>query len=84
VIPSDASGSKELKLTIEKVDDTQNLITNKDVLVSPVFEILKNFSENFSKEITLTFAFDPNRTNRSLPSSISTRRRRHGLKSAAK
>jgi len=31
---------------------------NKDGLASPVFEILKNFSENFSKPVTLTFAFD--------------------------
>ncbi|SDO16706.1 S-layer homology domain-containing protein [Paenibacillus sp. yr247] len=58
-IPADASG-KELKLTIEKLLDTQKLLTNKDVLASPVFEILKNFSENFSKPVTLTFAFDPN------------------------
>ncbi|OPH52193.1 hypothetical protein BC351_33205 [Paenibacillus ferrarius] len=57
-IPADASG-KELKLTIEKVADTQKLLTKNDVLASPVFEILKNFPENFSKEITLTFTFDP-------------------------
>lgn len=57
-IPQDAS-DKELKLTIEKVMDTQNLLTNKEVLASPVYEILKNFSENFSKAVTLTFAFDP-------------------------
>lgn len=57
-IPVGASG-KELKLTIEKVLDAQKLLTNKDVLISPVFEVLKNFSENFSKPVTLTFAFDP-------------------------
>jgi hypothetical protein len=57
-IPADATG-KELKLTIDKVLDTQNLLTNKEVLASPVYEILKNFSENFSKPVTLTFAFDP-------------------------
>ncbi|NRF95879.1 S-layer homology domain-containing protein [Paenibacillus frigoriresistens] len=56
-IPADAS-SKELKLTIEKLSDTLKLLTNKDGLASPVFEILKNFSENFSKPVTLTFAFD--------------------------
>ncbi len=56
-IPADASG-KELKLTIDKVLDTQKLITSREVLASPIFEILKNFSENFSKPITLTFAFD--------------------------
>ncbi|MDQ0088939.1 hypothetical protein J2T12_002349 [Paenibacillus anaericanus] len=57
-IPANASG-KELSLTIEKVADTQNLLTQNDVLASPIFEILKNFSENFSKEITMTFLFDP-------------------------
>ncbi|MGO4497188.1 S-layer homology domain-containing protein [Paenibacillus sp. 2RAB27] len=57
-IPADASG-KELKLTIEKVLDTQKLLTEKDVLASPIYEILKNFSENFSKPVTLSFAFDP-------------------------
>ncbi|UKS31321.1 S-layer homology domain-containing protein [Paenibacillus sp. HWE-109] len=60
MIPADASG-KELKITIEKVADSQKLLTSKDVLVSPVFEILKNFPENFNKEITMTFTFDPKR-----------------------
>ncbi|MCR8632200.1 S-layer homology domain-containing protein [Paenibacillus radicis (ex Xue et al. 2023)] len=58
VIPADAS-SKELKLTIEKVVDAQKLLTSKDVLATPVYEILKNFTENFDKEITLIFTFDP-------------------------
>ncbi|MCD9025288.1 InlB B-repeat-containing protein [Cohnella silvisoli] len=57
-IPADASG-KELKLTIEKVLDAQKLLTEKDVLASPIYEILKNFSENFSKPVTLTLSFDP-------------------------
>jgi hypothetical protein len=56
-IPAGATG-KELKLTIEKVLSTQNLLTDKDILVSPIYEILKNFLENFSKPVTLTFAFD--------------------------
>ncbi|RKP51415.1 hypothetical protein D7Z26_16615 [Cohnella endophytica] len=57
-IPADALG-KELKLTIQIVADAQKLLTKNDVLASPVFEILKNFPENFGKEITLTFTFDP-------------------------
>ncbi|WP_179097628.1 S-layer homology domain-containing protein [Paenibacillus sp. FSL H7-0331] len=57
-IPSNAT-DKELKLTIEKVVDTQNLLTNKEGLASSVFEILKNFPENFNNPITLTFVFDP-------------------------
>lgn len=58
-IPANAS-AKELKVTIDKVLDTQKLLTSKEVLASPIFEILKNFTENFSKPITLTFAFDKN------------------------
>jgi hypothetical protein len=57
-IPADAT-DKELKITIEKVLDTQKLLTNKNVLASPVYEILKNFPENFSKPVTLTLSFDP-------------------------
>jgi uncharacterized repeat protein (TIGR02543 family) len=57
-IPANAT-NKELKLTIEKLTETEDLVTDEDVLASPIFEILKNFSENFSKPITLTFKFDP-------------------------
>ncbi|MFC5530961.1 S-layer homology domain-containing protein [Cohnella yongneupensis] len=57
-IPANAS-SQELKLTIEKLTNASNLLSEGDVLASPIFEILKNFTDNFSKPITLTFAFDP-------------------------
>ncbi|BBI36720.1 S-layer homology domain-containing protein [Cohnella abietis] len=60
VIPTHAS-FKELKLTIDKVADIQTLITGKDVLLSSVFEVLKNFTENFDKPVTLSFKFDPAR-----------------------
>ncbi|MDI4649600.1 InlB B-repeat-containing protein [Cohnella sp. F6_2S_P_1] len=58
VIPADASG-KELKITIQQVTDTQNLLTSHDVLATPIYEILKSFTENFEKDITLIFTFDP-------------------------
>lgn len=58
VIPADAS-MKELKLTIEKLNETKDLLTNNEVLASPIYEILKNYTENFSKPVTLTFTFDP-------------------------
>ncbi|MCI3923544.1 S-layer homology domain-containing protein [Paenibacillus sp. TRM 82003] len=58
VIPADASG-KPLILTIEEVKDTSSLLTNDEVLASQVYEILKDFTENFEQPITLTFAFDP-------------------------
>ncbi|WP_256759246.1 S-layer homology domain-containing protein [Cohnella sp. WQ 127256] len=57
-IPANAT-SKELQLTIEKLLTTQNLLTNREILASSIFEILKNFPENFSKPVTLTFVFDP-------------------------
>ena len=56
-VPMDESG-KELIVTIEKVGDTQQLFTRNEVLISPVFEVLKNFSENFTTPVTLTFVFD--------------------------
>lgn len=56
-IPANASG-KQLTLTIEKVLQTETLLSNHEILVSPIYEILKNFAENFSKPVTLTFVFD--------------------------
>ncbi|QGQ98841.1 DUF1533 domain-containing protein [Paenibacillus psychroresistens] len=61
-IPADAS-EKELIVSIEKIIDTKNLLTNNEVLASPIFEILKNFSENFSKPVTLKLSFDPTKLN---------------------
>ncbi|OAB34019.1 cadherin-like beta sandwich domain-containing protein [Paenibacillus glacialis] len=56
-IPEGAT-DKELILTISKWLDTQNLVTNKQVLATSIYEILKNFPENFKKPVTLTFKFD--------------------------
>jgi GH18 family chitinase len=57
-IPVNAT-SKELKLTIEKLLDTKNLLSNNEILASSIYEVLKNFQESFSKRVTLTFVFDP-------------------------
>ncbi|ULO05930.1 S-layer homology domain-containing protein [Paenibacillus sp. 19GGS1-52] len=51
--------AKELILSIHKVLDTQILLANKEILLSPVYEITKNFAEDFSKPVTLNIAFDP-------------------------
>jgi len=56
-IPAGAS-SKELKLTIGRVADTRGLLTNGEVLASPVFELFKSFPENLGKPVKLTLAFD--------------------------
>jgi hypothetical protein len=56
-IPSGAS-PQELKVTIQKLSNTSSLLSEGDLLASPIFEILKNFTANFSQPVTLTFAFD--------------------------
>lgn len=56
-IPAGAS-SRELTLSIDKVSNTEPLLTHKEILVSPVFELMKNFTENFLIPIKLTFTFD--------------------------
>jgi hypothetical protein len=57
IIPAGAS-DKELKITIEKLTDTKDLLSDQQVLISPVYEILKNVTDNFIKSVTLTFVFD--------------------------
>ncbi|GGD88803.1 S-layer homology domain-containing protein [Paenibacillus nasutitermitis] len=57
-IPANAS-DKEIIITIDKMTDSKNLLTNNEVLVTAVYEILKNFPENFLNPVTLTFTFDP-------------------------
>ncbi|MGO4180699.1 S-layer homology domain-containing protein [Paenibacillus sp. TAF43_2] len=61
-IPASAS-SKELKLSIEKVLNSQNLLSKNELLASSIYEVLKNFPENFNKPVTLTFAFDSAKLN---------------------
>ncbi|TVY01885.1 cadherin-like beta sandwich domain-containing protein [Paenibacillus cremeus] len=58
-IPAYAT-DKDLQITIDKVLDSQKLLTEKFVLASPIYEILKNVSGNFSKPVTLDFVFDKN------------------------
>ncbi|MCR8660238.1 cadherin-like beta sandwich domain-containing protein, partial [Paenibacillus endoradicis] len=59
-IPVNATNN-DVTITIEKLLETNNLLANDELLASHVFEILKNFPENFSKPATLTFMFDPNK-----------------------
>lgn len=58
LIPAGAS-SKDLTLTIDKVLNSQNLLKPIDILTSPIYEILKNYQDNFNTPVTITFAFDP-------------------------
>ncbi|MBP1990162.1 S-layer homology domain-containing protein [Paenibacillus eucommiae] len=52
------STQEMLKLTVERLLNTDHLIQNQAMLVSPVFEVLKNFSGSFKKPVTLTLKFD--------------------------
>lgn len=57
-IPANAT-TKDMQLTIKKVQDTLGLMKNNEILASPIYELEKNVAENFNVPITLTFVFDP-------------------------
>jgi tripartite motif-containing protein 71 len=61
-IPEGAA-DKELNITIEEVLNTQLLLTNKEILASQIYEILKDVSGHFKKPVTLTLKFDPSKVN---------------------
>ncbi|KRF10253.1 hypothetical protein ASG89_01590 [Paenibacillus sp. Soil766] len=56
-IPADAM-DENLRLTIETLLDTEDLLANDEVLLSQVFEVMKNVPGKFKRSIKLTFAFD--------------------------
>ncbi|MGO4110994.1 asparaginase domain-containing protein [Paenibacillus sp. YAF4_2] len=56
-IPSGAA-SEQLLITIQKLAQTGGLIQADDVLLSSIFEVVKNKSGNFLVPVTLTFKFD--------------------------
>jgi L-asparaginase type II len=57
-IPAGAA-NQELKLTVEEILDKSGLVTDESKLISSIFEIMKNFKENFDKPVTLSFVYDP-------------------------
>ncbi|WP_165861243.1 S-layer homology domain-containing protein [Paenibacillus paeoniae] len=57
-VPADAA-DKELIITIEKVTDTVKLLANNEVLVTAIYEVLKNIPGDLQKAATITFTFDP-------------------------
>lgn len=61
-IPTGAA-DQELTITIEKLQDIQHLEQEGFGFVSPVYELLKNRTENFKKPVTLTIKFDPTQVN---------------------
>jgi len=59
VFISAGATNKDMMITIKQMTNTQDLLTNKEMPASPVFEILNNVPEDFTKPATLTFEFDP-------------------------
>ncbi|NGZ76539.1 Ig-like domain-containing protein [Saccharibacillus alkalitolerans] len=57
-VPAGAA-AKELKLSINRVTDTRNLLNNGEILASPVFELFKSLPENLDKPVKLSLSFDP-------------------------
>ncbi|WP_424767088.1 asparaginase domain-containing protein [Paenibacillus sp. sgz302251] len=56
-VPSGAT-SEQMKLTIEKLLSTGDLVGPTDTLASPIFEVLKSISGNFLVPVSLSFKFD--------------------------
>ncbi len=56
-IPAGAM-NQELKITVDQVENSSDLLTNQAQLLSPVYELLKNVAQNFEKPVTLKMAFD--------------------------
>ncbi|WP_336762831.1 tail fiber protein [Paenibacillus sp. USHLN196] len=56
-IPSGAT-NQEMKITIDQITDSSDLLTNQTKLISPVYELLKNVQQNFNKYVTLNLTFD--------------------------
>ncbi len=58
VVVSKETSNRAIQIKVEKLSNSANLVENGQKLASPIFELLKNFTENFTKPITLRFAFD--------------------------
>ncbi|MBM6996846.1 discoidin domain-containing protein [Paenibacillus sp. DXFW5] len=50
---------QEIRIKIEKLISTANLVFDKETLVSNIFELTKNTTGNFKKPITISMKFDP-------------------------
>lgn len=53
------AAEQELRIEIEKLLSTANLVFDKETLVSNVFELTKNMAGNFKKPIVISMKFDP-------------------------
>ena len=59
VIPAGAA-SKDFRVTVEKVTNTDEMLKSASgKLISDVFEIKKDFTDNFAANLTISLPFDP-------------------------
>jgi hypothetical protein len=56
-VPANAA-DKDIVITIDKLKDPQKLLSNHDVLLSAIFEILTNITENFKNPVTITIKYN--------------------------
>lgn len=59
---SAGAAEQELRIEIVKLSGTANLVFDKETLVSNVFEMTKNMTDNFKKPIVISMKFDPSLT----------------------
>jgi len=55
------AAEQELRIKIEKMLNTVGLLTDKERLLSSVFEVTKNVTGNFKTPVTLSIKFDPSK-----------------------
>jgi carbon monoxide dehydrogenase subunit G len=56
-VPANAS-DKEIVITIDKITNPQKLLSDRDVLLSAMFEVLKNFTDDFKNPVTVTIKYN--------------------------
>ncbi len=61
---------KQLLLIIKKISNLGSIVGEQDVLISSVYEVLKNFTDNFLKPVTISLAFDPTKLGANQKASI--------------
>ncbi|QJD83225.1 GLUG motif-containing protein [Cohnella herbarum] len=56
-VPANAT-DKEVIITIDKLTEPLKLLSNQEVLLSAIFEVLKNFPDHFKNPVTVTIKYN--------------------------
>jgi endo-beta-N-acetylglucosaminidase D/PKD repeat protein len=57
IVPAGTS-AQELRISIEKLANASQWLSSSDIVLSPVYELLKNMAGSFGKPVSLSIAFD--------------------------